>query len=222
MSKNDASQDFAQFVTRLKRIAASKTEEEYPRNSGEMIPWYPRGRIDGPGEIDALEEMRFLISDLHDYLHAGEARYPLEFFLILREIVRRNFAAELSDMVRPIEVPPDLVVESMWGTDDAIKAIDMLLDKIAAFSAELREGSAGVDSGALASQIRLKPWEAASIARISVLTLYNIVSAAKRKGKELDWVHRKGTARGFIVHTQKFLKWLESRPKRRGRPPGSS
>lgn len=63
--------------------------------------------------------------------------------------------------------------------------------------------------------------EAAGVLHVSVKTLQNRISAAKRSGRELDWVLRAGRRRGCAVHRDRFHAWLEQQPRRRGRPAGS-
>jgi DNA-binding transcriptional regulator YiaG len=62
--------------------------------------------------------------------------------------------------------------------------------------------------------------EAASVLNVTVKTLQNRISDAKRSGRELPWVLRAGRKRGCAVHRERFLQWLEQQPRRRGRPAG--
>jgi len=63
--------------------------------------------------------------------------------------------------------------------------------------------------------------EAASMMGLAPKTLRNRISAARRAGREFDWVLRAGRRKGCAVHRDRFLRWLERQPRRRGRPPGS-
>ena len=63
--------------------------------------------------------------------------------------------------------------------------------------------------------------EAASMMGLAPKTLRNRISEARRAGSEFDWVLRAGRRKGCAVHRDKFLRWLERQPRRRGRPPGS-
>ena len=62
--------------------------------------------------------------------------------------------------------------------------------------------------------------EAASVLNVTVKTLQNRISDAKRAGRDLPWVLRAGRRRGCVVHRERFLQWLEQQPRRRGRPAG--
>ena len=62
--------------------------------------------------------------------------------------------------------------------------------------------------------------EAASVLNVTVKTLQNRMSDAKRAGKDLPWVLRAGRKRGCNVHRERFYQWLEQQPRRRGRPAG--
>jgi len=64
----------------------------------------------------------------------------------------------------------------------------------------------------------LSAQEAADLIGLSKKRIFNIVSAAKRKGQEFNWVLRQGRKRGFIVDRKKFVAWIERRAGRRGRP----
>jgi DNA-directed RNA polymerase specialized sigma24 family protein len=63
--------------------------------------------------------------------------------------------------------------------------------------------------------------EAAAVLGVTVKTLQNRISEARRSGRELPWVLRAGRKRGCSVHRERFYEWLEQKPVRRGRPPGS-
>jgi transposase len=63
--------------------------------------------------------------------------------------------------------------------------------------------------------------EAAAVLGVTVKTLQNRISEAKQSGRELPWVLRAGRKRGCSVHGERFHEWLEQKPVRRGRPPGS-
>jgi len=60
--------------------------------------------------------------------------------------------------------------------------------------------------------------EAADLLRVHRRSFVNMVSAAKRKGREFDWVLRQGRKRGFVIDRRKFIKFIERRAGRRGRP----
>ena len=62
--------------------------------------------------------------------------------------------------------------------------------------------------------------EAAGVLGVSLKTLQNRISEAKRSGRELPWVLRAGRKRGCAVHRERFHLWLEQQPRRRGRPAG--
>ena len=63
--------------------------------------------------------------------------------------------------------------------------------------------------------------EAARLMGVGRKTLQNRVSEMRRAGKRLDWVLPAGRKRGFMVHRERFLRWMQKQPRRRGRPPAT-
>lgn len=100
-----------------------------------------------------------------------------------------------------------------------ILADNRRLEQAKVFAAALNAiGEAAMTSETKPYSPYLSIQEAADFLGINRRTLRNLVSQAKRQGREFDWVLRQGRKRGFVVDREKFVAWVRKQARRPGRP----
>lgn len=216
-----AAMSFDEIHTTLGELMASLPDGQPMITDSDMLAIQPPGyKVWG---AKALERASALLACVRTHLARSDDRRAGTYYTRVDKLLEKHLAHTMSRM----EIPDEVLQEKDAGFAEEMEAYTAfavgflrLLVELAAEMPEVRLLDQRSNSLPERNLPTISPREAAAIYGASLKTFQNVVSDRKRTTrKEFEWVLRGGRKKRFSVDREKFMAWLKSSPKRKGRNP---